>query len=103
MKFLNERNQVRTVAARWKQQCHGTAYQPIGPLLAALDPETATAEDVAAIIGHYSWVNSGQCNECGVRSWQLVQLGEEPNYESCTAYICLPCLQQAVALCEVAP
>lgn len=41
-----------------------------------------------------------KCHECGQQVDECVELGEEPDYESCTASVCLPCLRQAVALCE---
>lgn len=40
----------------------------------------------------------GSCNECGEESEELVQLGEEPEYESRTANVCAKCLMKAMIL-----
>ncbi len=43
------------------------------------------------------------CGECGkVAEDVVVELGEEPGWDSATAYICLPCLKRAVAEAEAA-
>lgn len=104
MELLNERNQVRTVAERWRAHYGEGTYgadkrgRAVGRELAALDPETATAEQVAEIIGNRSWVGQNTCHECGAQTWSAVQLGEPPGYESRTATICANCLLSALAL-----
>lgn len=105
MKLLNEREQVRSVAAQWRSVYgrsteFGSDKQEIAATLEALDAETATAETVAEIIGNDSWVKPAKCHECGAETWSAVQVGEEPDYESNTARICLGCLKAAVALLE---
>jgi hypothetical protein len=115
VKLLSERNQVRSVAERWLRQYkrwyrgHGYVWydwpgdpgrgERIHEGLLALDVETATAADVDAVIGFAKgWVAPESCYECGDRSWDVVQLGEEPEYESHTAYICGSCLRKALGL-----
>lgn len=105
MKLITERTQVRDVANRW-----ANAYPKTGPYgrdpqkqaitkaLVALDAETATAADVAAIIGNDSWCGPKKCHECGAVVNVAVQVGEEPDYESSTATLCLACLEKALAL-----
>lgn len=105
MKLITERTQVRDVAARW-----ASSYPTNGPYgrdpdkqaitkaLAALDAETATAADVAAIIGNDTWCGPSTCNECGAVVEVAVQVGEEPDYESSTATLCFACVDQALAL-----
>ena len=107
MHLLNERNQVRKVADRWLAQygLYGSygadnRRRSIGRKLLALDKETATAEDVAEIIGNTSWVCQQKCGECGTKSWNIVQVGEPLDYESATAYLCVNCLRAAVKLVE---
>lgn len=99
MKLLTERAQVRAVIEYSRQQvAERTGHKCDRALLeafkkaAALDPETATAADVG--------VTQRACTECGHVGWDIVQLGEEPDYESDTAWICLACLRNAVALVE---
>ncbi len=106
MKHLNERAQVRAVAAAWRRQYPPNSdYMTVDGnpddvlhALEALDVETATAKDVAKIIGNGSWVEPKECHECSVTSWNVVQVGQEPDYESATAQICGKCLRKALAL-----
>ena len=65
--------------------------------LAALGP-TPNPDDVDQIIGNDSWTSPGSCHECGQKKAVLVELGEEPDYESHNATICVDCLQAALAL-----
>lgn len=108
MKLLDARTQIREVAARWRDHyldngvwastMRNSDTGTIDVELRALDVETATPQDVAAIIGNDSWCCPQRCDECGDRKWQVVRLGEEPDYESATANICVDCLRKALAL-----
>lgn len=104
MKLLDERTQVREVAQSWHRQYGEGTYgmdkrgRMVGRELAALNVETATAMQVAEIIGHNGWVKPQKCDECGTESWKIVQIGEEPDYESSTANICADCIRKALAL-----
>lgn len=105
MKLLTERVLIREVAQRWKQQYAGyrgpnpadTAEKhAIGHKLAALDGETATAADVAAIIGNESWTRIDHCDECHAENLSIAVLLADDSSSSAT--ICVPCLRQAVRL-----
>lgn len=99
MKLLTERAQVRTVAARWREHYGDLARgREYAARLDALDTETATAEDVAAALDGRRWVAPGTCHECRDWTWDLVELGEEPDYDSCTVSICRACLTKALEL-----
>lgn len=104
MKLLNERNQVREVAAKWRSQYGSGSYgadkrvRAVGAELAALDVETASAAEVAEIVGNNVWVRMQTCGECSVETWNIVEIGEVPNYESATAYVCRDCLLAALKL-----
>ena len=98
MKLLSEREQVRSVVKRWRERYPDPEFRLRD--LDALDPETATAEDVALAMGNRGWVRQRTCDECGEDSWSCVELGEEPDDESCTATICEGCLRKALALIE---
>lgn len=65
--------------------------------LLALDLDNCTKEDVNKIMGNSSWTNL-TCDECKQNVDKVVQLGEEPDYESSTASICFSCLTKAVKL-----
>jgi hypothetical protein len=104
MELLNERNQVRTLAKRWHAQYGAGTYggdkrqRMVGTELAALNTETATAAEVAEIVGNGSWVSMNTCHECGAETWDAVEVGQPPDYESHTATICADCLRAALRL-----
>lgn len=96
-------NEVSTVAERWKRaylhsggwtNCLGGSER-IYTRLAAL-PSTADAKDVAAVIGNDSWVGD-MCSECRKHSSDIVQCGEDPDYESATVYLCFDCARKYAA------
>lgn len=99
MKLITTRSQIREVVDRWFNQ-YPKDKSGIGEKLKKLDLEAATPKDVASIIGNPSWVTTQICKECGLPSDVVVQLGEEPGYESDTTQICPKCLENAVALVE---
>lgn len=106
-----ERAKVRRVAEHYRAQYPaGAAYNryafdpdEVYDRLRQLDVETATAEDVAAIIGNKSWCRPESCDQCGVDTYRTITLGQRRNYESATAVLCLSCLCKAVAALETAP
>lgn len=109
MKLITERQKIRGVAEAWRAQyCQPYRVrfsdsdekdEKLSRLL-ALDVETATAADVAAIIGNTTWAGPERCQECEQTCAVVVQLGEEPDYESNTAWVCVECLRKALALAE---
>lgn len=106
MELITTRSQIRSVAERWKQQyptdqttMHFKSTDAIHARLLALDTETATAEEVIAIIGNGSWTRI-RCDQCGQEVDAAVVCGEEPDYESHTANLCVPCLESALALAK---
>jgi len=111
MKLITERDKIRGVAEAWKRQyfhCNnrkwgGTLKRPsteeVYSNLLALDTKTATPEDVAKIIGNGSWARL-TCNDCRKDVKAVVECGEEPDYESSTANLCVDCLKVALGLLE---
>ena len=115
MNLITQRDLIRAVAKRWRETYEPfTDDQPlfswrtgqtspplnkqqIAEKLDALDPETATAEEVNAAIGNESWVRLS-CDECGKETEALVTVGQAPDYESHTASICHTCVQKLVQL-----
>jgi len=67
--------------------------------LVELDRETATDKDIEDIIGNASWTRM-KCDECGKAVDTLIRIGEPPEYDSRTAYVCPDCLMKAIALIE---
>ncbi len=111
MRTFDERSQIRSVAARWKQAYPNDRYKlwdgkqagEIHAALLRLDPETASAQDVAEVIGNPGWVAMPTCHECGAETWECVELGEPPEYESSTAMVCRSCITKALATLEPKP
>lgn len=63
----------------------------------SLAAEQITPEAINAAIGNESWTRV-TCDECGAEQECVIEIGQEPDYESSTAHVCLDCLQSAVAL-----
>lgn len=107
MKVLSEAYQAGQVAELWKRQ-YGRSFDSEAfngtrdtyDALVALGGN-GTAQQIADIIGNTSWCCPSECNECGATSWDMVEIGEEPDCESSTARVCLDCLRKAVSLLEV--
>ena len=83
-------------AERWIAQYHGDR-EGIAAAIRALG-ESPDPDAVDAIIGNDSWTRVPECNECKKNVAAVVQVGDEPDYESSTAWICEGCLKKALAL-----
>jgi hypothetical protein len=88
-------------AARWFKQYwrkegmpadKGIIYHALLKLGASPSPDA-----VDEAIGNTSWTGI-DCDACGKRVERAVMVGQEPDYESCTATICGDCLAEAAAL-----
>lgn len=109
MRFLpSEQEEAAGVAARWKAQyfrngkwgqCHGNDASGIYDKLAAM-PAGATGADVAAITGNDLWIGES-CSECRGRA--VVLVGQEPDYESHTVYLCASCVAKLARLLKLLP
>lgn len=108
MKLKKKSDLIRNVAENWKRQYwhpkrgwqpHNESKEVIYRELSEL-PEQATEDDIAAIIGNAGWTRN-KCDECGQDVDVTVMVGQEPDYESRTAFICLDCLKRAVTLIEL--
>lgn len=101
MRIITTRSLIREVADRWAFQyppsvCRGNhpdKFETYKKLL-ILDKETATPQDLVDIIGNSSWT-SLQCDECSQDVEAVIELGEEPGWESRTARICPSCMRKA--------
>lgn len=109
MKVLTARNQIRELPGKLKhawQRFDGTWMriaqrepdtEKIYDAVCALDLEAATVDDVRTAMGFGDWVyDSFTCHECKQTVDKVVQLGEEPDYDSSTANICVACLRKAL-------
>ena len=106
MIIMDERTQVKQAIQRWVarnglDRTYGVDKRGrrVGAELMALDQETATAADVAEIIGNSAWAEKQSCLECGKETWEIVEIGDPPDYsDSNTAYLCRDCLRAALRL-----
>jgi hypothetical protein len=100
-RVITRRVLIRNVAAAWARQYRGERrkrYIDIRRALEALDGETATADDVRAIVGNDSWTQVPDCENCGAENPPaVIELGRPWDYESRTAYVCEQCLRDALS------
>ncbi len=107
MNVITKKDLIAGVARRWDRQYPPGVMKSLPPISGALDvssvsarlhalPPDATEADVAAAIGNGRWTKL-QCDECRADVDVVVSVGAEPDYESATARICLPCAEKAVA------
>ena len=118
MKVITRQLIANGLAAHFKQwEAGATEYvemqakrgkRSLAEQLAELGP-TPDPDICDAVIGKYMWgdLRKGAtwtavpaCDECGKEVPCVVQVGEEPDYESATATLCIPCLQSAVKLAD---
>jgi hypothetical protein len=108
IRVVGVRESIRGVAELFRQQ-HGRDFDSVAhwnprqtkcqiyDALRALNAETATSKDVAAIIGNDAWIGE-RCDFCGVKPEWWFELGDEPDYEARYLYACPPCLEYLAAI-----
>ena len=105
MKVITIRDQIRSVADKWKQQYVGVKYEQPDKLaiylsLLKLDLDACSAKDVADVIGNDSWACAQKCYECDEYHDIVLQIGAEPDYESSTTWLCAGCVAKANDMME---
>lgn len=109
MKLITVSDKCKAIAERWKEQYgdfkDDDLYIKKGVLskrkiysqLLALHGQ-GTPEEINEIIGNDSWT-AVRCWECNRSDMPVVvELGQEPDYESITTWICKDCLRKAIEL-----
>jgi hypothetical protein len=101
MKLITERDKIREVPQRWQGMYEDGKYgkDKLDKMiqLNALDAEIATSKQIADIIGNDTWTTMS-CSECGKQSIPVIEIGEEPDYESNTVWLCFECIQKLYKL-----
>jgi hypothetical protein len=100
MKIITRRSQAKEASARWKAQYgymgkwrlpeNEVTYNKLKALGHNPDPDA-----VDEAIGNPTWTSPGACSACRAKESFLVEVGEEPDWESRTAYLCFDCLKEA--------
>ena len=110
MNLLTRQSQADNILHEWKSQYydkdnkkwiypspHSNKEEIYNKLKDVQSKVGLTAESVNNIIGNQSWTNC-RCGECGANVDSVIHLGEEPDYDSYTFYVCKDCLIKALGL-----
>lgn len=97
MKVTTKQYLIANIADSWKKQYYNRINDTIYKRL--LSEKPTTTKQVEDIIGNSSWTTN-RCHECGQDSNAIVEIGQEPDYDSSTAQICESCLRKAIRLIE---
>jgi hypothetical protein len=97
IQVITERDRIKQVVSSWSHTYSGGSYGKdkleILERLKQLDLNKATAKEIENIIGNSSWTDL-KCNECEKYVKKVVQVGEEPDYESATVFLCVKCIKR---------
>jgi len=93
MKVITAETLAAEAYTRWMKQ-YPSDKDGIGEMLLGLG-ENPNPEDVDNIIGNCSWTSVPRCNECESIVDKVIMLGEEPDYESYTIFVCDECIKNA--------
>lgn len=106
-RLVTRRSLVLEVVDRWRESYrhyifgphqadpHGKDKREAYERLQALHLGTCDPAEVDAIIGNGSWTRVS-CDQCRKEVEEAVIVGQEPDYESCTATLCRRCVAAAV-------
>lgn len=108
MRVVSRKGLAEIAAKRWKNQYYSRGAWGRGRIMSLGEPEAIyeglvalgdnpDPDDVDRIIGNKSWTYVC-CNECNKSCESVIELGQEPDYESSTAHVCKACLKAAVKL-----
>lgn len=94
MKLITERVLIREDIIEWRSL---KISSPLNKKLAALDPETATVDDVCDVMGIDDYGSYSRCFECQSQEFPKIRIGDSSLNES---YICESCIRKAMAMLE---
>lgn len=102
MRLITRYTLAQTVPERWARvygRETAIMFQKEVEIIAVLNalPRPIDPDEVDRIIGNTSWSEVPICDECRTPGLSAVmEMGEEPDYDSSTACLCLDCLRKAV-------
>lgn len=103
MKLITERDKIREAIVDFRDAYGDGSYPAdergiaVGAELAKLDADSVSVDVVNELIGNGFWTYL-QCDECSSYVTAIVELGQEPDWESNTARICSVCIEKAFSL-----
>lgn len=95
--IFDQRTAWRNAAEMWKRQYLYTVkgwHDDNKRLIYERLLIAKSRQDVDDAIGNTAWTTQ-RCDHCGETKPLLVRMGQEPDYESATAWICSDCLKAA--------
>ena len=106
MKIITKRDQIKGIIKSFRDAygesldkpswVHGKTRGDLLQELKTLNLDHATDKEIYNILDR-DWV-SLRCNECGLWGGKVIQLGEEPDYESNTVWVCIDCIKKALKI-----
>ena len=100
MKIVSKEIKLATLYNRWKKcgpDMMNNKWVPVYNRLKNNPPKTC--EEANEIIGNDSWTEI-RCSQCHNLKNVVVRVGEEPDFDSATSYICKDCLEKALKMIE---
>lgn len=110
MKITTRNMRAREAAKKWKFQYKDSnanewrnrnghdrekTYRQLVELGTSPDPDA-----VDEIIGNPTWTDV-KCDQCGAYVDMVVQVGQEPDYDSATCELCVSCINNAFELANM--
>ena len=93
MEKITRQSLANRVSDKWKKQYpkdKGGIQKKLDSLGSWKNPD-----EVDKIIGNTSWTDIPKCSECGESDKDfIIMVGEEPDYESNTAWLCKDCIEK---------
>jgi hypothetical protein len=97
MKVIHWRDKLAEAVKHVEQQRASEAAVDRVQAVQRIGVETITLEQAEEIIGHVVWTRT-HCDDCGSCESIVVQVGDEPDYDSATACLCLGCAEEAARM-----
>lgn len=104
MKLITRHDLAKQAANRWSKQYPPDRWPDKQGILKKIINlgKSPSPDDVDKVIGNGSWTRI-TCTECrNENADSVIHLGEEPDYESMTVYICFDCLDKATSIKKAA-
>lgn len=101
MKLITRYEYAQSAPARWiaiyKNGRIGHSWTEVTAKMEAMT-KPVDPDEIDALIGNDSWTHISSCSECRSQADPILEIGEKPDYESSTAYLCLPCFRKVAEL-----